>query len=129
MRVYVIILCLPYFRCKIPGLFNDTWDVKSIEHRDLVNYYIPPSDTYPYDRCHLYIRDNSTVEKSENFPMVKCKEWVFDPSVFTNTLVKQVHMSYLARRQLLSPNNLGKRSRLRSGPTSCPSSVGSKLKV
>ena len=83
-----------FFRCKIPGLDNDTWNVKSSAHQALVNYYIPPSDKYPYDRCHLYEHGNVTVFSSSNVTMnasaVLCKEWVYDTSVFESTFTKEV---------------------------------------
>ena len=82
------------FRCKIPGLDNDTWDNGSPEHQALVKFYIPPSDTYPFDRCHLYDRDNSTVHTNTSIhvPMVKCKEWVYSTSIFRNTFTQQVRI-------------------------------------
>lgn len=78
----VIIFGVPEHRCKIPGLDNDTWNDNSPEHQALVKYYIPPSDTYPYDRCHLYDRSNGSVA---NNSMVKCDTWVYDTSVFGET--------------------------------------------
>ena len=80
-----------YFRCKIPGLDNDTWDDDSLEHQALVKYYIPPSDTYPYDRCHLYDRSNSS---ESNGSLVKCNTWVYDTSVFGKTFTTQVRSLY-----------------------------------
>ena len=68
---------------------NDTWDVSSPSHEVLVKYYIPPSDKFPYDRCHLYDHSNNSVS---NNSLIKCKEWVYDTSVFENTFTKQVDL-------------------------------------
>ena len=65
---------------------NDTWDVFSPEHDALVKYYIPPSDKYPYDRCHLYDHSNNS---ASNTSQIKCNEWVYDTSIFENTFTKQ----------------------------------------
>ena len=79
-------------RCKIPGLKNDTWDDPPYD----VNYFIPPSNNYPYDRCHLYDRGNNTVNTNTSKPTnnteVKCKEWVYATSTFESTFTKQVSL-------------------------------------
>ena len=84
------IIAVLIFRCKIPGLDNDTWGDSSPAHKALVKFYIPPSDTYPYDRCHLYDRGNLTVRSNTSIPMVKCNEWVYSTAVFQNTFTQQV---------------------------------------
>ena len=84
-----------FFRCKIPGYDNDTWDIHSEEQEELVKRYIPPSDTYSYDRCHLYYYTNDSLLHSNgdvvlNASEIKCKEWVYDTSVFQTTFTKKV---------------------------------------
>ena len=84
------------FRCKIPGYANDTWEIHSEEQRELVKRYIPPSDSYPYDRCHIYafINDSHRHEHTgANRSEVKCNEWVYDTSVFETTFTKRVSLS------------------------------------
>lgn len=93
MLLNVIVFGVPDHRCKIPGLDNDTWDITSQEQEALVKYYIPPSDDYPYDRCHLYSRNGSSLFGNGNISnQVKCNEWVYDTSVFTATFTKQANL-------------------------------------
>ena len=68
---------------------NDTWNVNSPEHEAQIKYYVPPSDKFPYDRCHLYDHSNNSVS---NNSLIKCQQWVYDTSVFENTFTKQVDL-------------------------------------
>ena len=84
-----------YFRCKIPGYDNDTWEIQSKEQEELVKQYIPPSDTFKYDRCHLYLYKNDSDFHSNDYAVanrseIKCNEWVYDTSVFETTFTKKV---------------------------------------
>lgn len=93
MLLNVIVFGVPDHRCKIPGLDNDTWDITTQEQEALVKYYIPPSDDYPYDRCHLYSRNGSSLFGNGNISnQVKCNEWVYDTSVFKATFTKQANL-------------------------------------
>ncbi|XP_048769859.1 organic cation transporter protein-like isoform X2 [Ostrea edulis] len=76
-------LYTPEHRCKIPELVNDTWEIQSPVHAELINMTIPPSDNplFEYDRCHVIDRSTpGNLSKARN--VRKCSEWVYDTSVF-----------------------------------------------
>ena len=81
---YVIIACLPAFRCKIPWLPNDTYAIQSDAHASIVNDTIPLMADGTYDSCHVTINGSTHT----------CSGWVFDNSVFTNTARSQVRLFY-----------------------------------
>ncbi|KAK3098716.1 hypothetical protein FSP39_022359 [Pinctada imbricata] len=66
--------------CRIPNEPNDTFAIQSSSHSYLVNTTIPKLDDGTYDQCHIIVNDSKTT----------CDEWVFDYSVFTNTINSQV---------------------------------------
>ncbi|XP_060086238.1 organic cation transporter protein-like [Ylistrum balloti] len=96
----VIALHTPEHRCKIPGLENDTYNVQSSYHLELVNNYIPPSadeTTLDYDRCHMYLFNASDVifdksSKPVNASLVKCTEWVYSNSLFDETFTSKFNI-------------------------------------
>ena len=78
------------FRCALPGLTNDTYQIQSQGHEALVSSLVPNNtedvDTLgPYDRCVLYRHagdhDNDTFH---------CDRWVYDKSMYTNTAIVEV---------------------------------------
>ena len=69
-----------YFRCKVPGLANDTYAFQNNYHRDLVNSSIPKKSDGSYEECLVVL--NGSLER--------CTEWVYDRSVFTSTVNSQV---------------------------------------
>lgn len=92
--LFYIIICLNY-RCKIPGLDNDTYAVKGKWHEELLNRTIPLSDdpTLTYDQCHIYDTNDVPVDENDrptNASLIKCKEWVYDKSVFYETFTSKV---------------------------------------
>ncbi|XP_033741202.1 organic cation transporter protein-like [Pecten maximus] len=96
----VIFLNTPDHRCKIPDLGNDTYDIKSASHQNLVNNYIPPAsgdDTHDYDQCHLYsfnyndvMFDNSS--RPINASIIECTEWVYSGVVFKETYTSKLNI-------------------------------------
>ena len=86
---------LSYFRCKIPGLDNDTYVVQDSLHENLINLTIPRTSAGLYDRCHIF----ETGEIGYGEPLVSanrtravkpCTEWVYDETVFRSTLTAKV---------------------------------------
>jgi len=86
-----IFKCIVVFRCKIPGLDNDTFEIQSPQHQAYINQTIPLSDdpTLTYDRCHVYDVYNATSNYG-NATLRQCTEWVYDKSVFTETFTSKV---------------------------------------
>jgi hypothetical protein len=88
----------PNFRCKIPSLDNDTYEIADDNHQYLINKYIPPPSSKSfkdeYNKCEIKVYSNETENKIEsssnnntNFKLQKCKEWVYSKKYFKNTLV------------------------------------------
>ena len=75
-------------RCAIPGLENDTYEISSQAHFDLVSKHIPlatSSIKEDYDKCNLVNYNDSL---SSN--LTKCSKWVYSKKYFENTIVTQV---------------------------------------
>ena len=82
-----------FFRCKIPGLDNDTYKAQSYAHEKLIRQTIPVTDDDKHDSCKVYT-GNNVVYNNDSRPVnastVSCSEWVFDDSVFYDTFTKKV---------------------------------------
>lgn len=90
-------MILPY-RCAIPGLDNDTYNIQNDYHRTLVNHYIPDptEEKKKYDECHLYSFDpNTSIFNNKSHPInattFKCDKWVYDDSIFKSTFSSKVN--------------------------------------
>ncbi|KAK3096979.1 hypothetical protein FSP39_005334 [Pinctada imbricata] len=66
-------------RCKIPWLSNDTYAIQDEGHAAIVNTTIPIQDNGNYDPCNIIA----------NGTKIPCNEWLFDQSVFTETVNSQ----------------------------------------
>ena len=85
-------------RCAIPGYDNDTFIPQDYNHAHLINNTIPPSSdgTSSYDKCHLYSQgSNGTIGNGADRRITKCSSWVYDPSVYTNTIGIQVYTNII----------------------------------
>ena len=73
-------------RCALPGYANDTYEVQGEFHQRLINNTIPLDSEGEYEKCHLYayVGGNLT-DKTEG-----CSSWVYDKSLFTETLGTKV---------------------------------------
>lgn len=92
----IVVLYTPDHRCKIPGLDNDTYDVQGQLHEELLNKTIPLSDdpTLTYDQCNVYDTRNAVADENGrpmNASLIKCKEWVYDKSVFYETFTSKAN--------------------------------------
>ena len=98
-NVYIYITHFALYRCKIPGLANDTYEVQGDYHQALINASIPQgSEDLVYDQCHIYVTDSLTRYDTENKPAnttkEKCSSWVYDTNVYKNTFTKNVSKFY-----------------------------------
>ncbi|XP_005092439.2 organic cation transporter protein [Aplysia californica] len=87
MVVLVFLLYTPRHRCAVPGYPNDTFDITSLEHEELVNKWIPSSDS-----CQVYTPGNYSYDVSGqpiNASVETCVQWVYDTSVFASTVVSK----------------------------------------
>lgn len=75
-----------YYRCKLPGIANDTFELQGANHAILINNTIPGSSDkdLTYDKCEMYVNHTGEPTRQE------CSEWVYSTSVFKNTFTKQV---------------------------------------
>lgn len=98
---YPLYASTPQHRCKLPGVENDTYEIWSEEHRELVNLYIPyDQKLQSYHKCEIrtfpsesdrdeYIRSNGTKQGSSE--LEKCKEFVYSKVYFEKTLSSYVN--------------------------------------
>lgn len=78
------------FRCKIPNYVNDSYKSQGPTHEEYIQAWIPANDArdeHDYDRCHVYAADHTLDNLTGT---VKCTEWVYDESVYTDTFAKKV---------------------------------------
>ena len=88
LKTSVFILLFSFFRCAIPSLTNDTFQVQSPAHEWMLNMSVPPKSS-----CHLYAPGNYTYDshyRPINASRIPCNLWVYDTSVFTTTVASQV---------------------------------------
>jgi hypothetical protein len=80
---------VPEFRCKLPMLNNDTYEIWGEHHQELVDKYIPLSSVNSYkskyDGCNLKILN-------EHYNLTKCTEWVYSKEYFGTTLATEVNI-------------------------------------
>lgn len=69
-------------RCKLPNLENDSYAVQGQYHEDLINATVPILPDGSYDKCKIIV--NGTLEP--------CSEWVYDESIFANTVSSQFNL-------------------------------------
>jgi len=81
---YVFISGTPEFRCKIPALDNDTYEIASEAHRHLVNLYVPRTANNQYEKCKLNVLNSTTNATA------KCDSYVFSKKYYTKTIVTDV---------------------------------------
>ena len=79
-----------FCRCQIPGITNDTWEIQNEYHASLLNSSLPLDDDGDYDSCSVYdvtvFDDGVTANRTTR----SCNQWVYDQSVFTETIASQV---------------------------------------
>lgn len=76
---------------------NDTYEIKSDYHRELIEKFIPlakgKSIKDEYDKCNLKIFETGFLNKTElseqsnNFTLTKCNQWVYSKKYFDQTLI------------------------------------------
>ncbi|KAK3098244.1 hypothetical protein FSP39_017573 [Pinctada imbricata] len=66
-------------RCKIPWLPNDTYEIQDEYHASVVNNSIPISSDGQYEECTIIVNGSEQ----------RCVAWVYDQSVFTETVISQ----------------------------------------
>ena len=84
--LYILFFC---YRCAIPDLTNDTYEVQSEDHAKLIKEYIPEKivEGKPvYSKCHLYVNKSSL----GNETLGQCNSWVYDKSIFKATIISDV---------------------------------------
>ena len=90
-RLVALIYTIFYCRCKIPGYGNDTYDIHDVHHAWLVNQTIPITEDGDYSPCTVYdvtVYDDRI--SHANGSQRNCDEWVYDKSIFRETLASKV---------------------------------------
>ncbi|XP_067675030.1 organic cation transporter protein-like isoform X2 [Haliotis asinina] len=88
----VFTLDIPRHRCALPGVSNDTYAVQGPDHELLLNATIPwktEKGVSVRDSCLIYKDDASG---GQNRTTQECSAWVYDNSVFKNTVVTEFNM-------------------------------------
>ncbi|XP_046374361.2 organic cation transporter protein-like [Haliotis rufescens] len=88
----VFTLNIPKHRCALPGVSNDTYAVQGLDHEILLNATIPwktEKGASVRDSCLIYKDD---VPAGQNRTTQECSAWVYDNSVFKNTVVTEFNM-------------------------------------
>ncbi|CAE1310966.1 SLC22A4_5 [Acanthosepion pharaonis] len=78
-------------RCAIAELANDTYEIQSEAHAELIKEYIPEDivDGKPvYSSCHLYV--NKSVLGNQT--LSNCTSWVYDKSIFQTTITSDLNL-------------------------------------
>ncbi|XP_041369553.1 organic cation transporter protein-like [Gigantopelta aegis] len=95
----VFILGIPKYRCKIPGLANDTYAIQNEAHAKLINMTIPPPSAGEeglYSHCTIYKSENNTwrdfTEITNTTPQMACTSWVYDTTWFYPTAITEFDM-------------------------------------
>ncbi|XP_067674877.1 organic cation transporter protein-like [Haliotis asinina] len=92
MMVAVFTLNIPNHRCALPGVSNDTYAVQGPDHELLLNATIPwktEKGVSVRDSCLIYKDDASG---GQNRTTQECSAWVYDNSVFKNTVITELNM-------------------------------------
>lgn len=96
--LYNIISQLCFYRCALPALENDTYEIQNEAHRSLVEIYIPNTDpddeTLLYDRCNYFVYTNDTVINftKDSKQKTKCSEWVYSDDIHGKTFATKVEL-------------------------------------
>lgn len=70
----------PEFRCKLPMLDNDTYEIVSEEQQALVNKYIPTEKEAK--ECKI-----KQFDEYSNYSLVSCIAWVYSKEYYGETIV------------------------------------------
>ncbi|XP_061178604.1 organic cation transporter protein-like [Saccostrea echinata] len=105
MMHLVFVMETPNYRCKLKDYPNDTYLVQNMEHRRLVDIFIPRDSVGSYRKCDFYsYTSNVSITASmythnetelanltigANATLQTCSEWVYDKSVFKETFTSE----------------------------------------
>jgi hypothetical protein len=83
---YSFYAAVPEFRCKIPDLANDTYEIWGNEHEILIEKYIPlKSESNKYDKCNLKIYGSNETD----FALQKCDRYVYSRQYYDKTIITE----------------------------------------
>ncbi|GFR66266.1 organic cation transporter protein [Elysia marginata] len=94
----VFTLTTPEHRCKLPGLEQDSYDIRTYDQAQLVDLYIPKVKDGGYRKCHVLsgvnntkgITEDSLLDHGSN--LTKCSDWVYDKTVMKQNLVSKLNL-------------------------------------
>ncbi|RMZ97215.1 organic cation transporter -like [Brachionus plicatilis] len=76
----------PNHRCKIPNYENDTYEIQSEYHKQLIDKYIPKSKSGSFKNEYDYCNLKAFNQNSSNSTLIKCDKWVYSKKYFESTL-------------------------------------------
>lgn len=76
----------PDFRCKLPMLDNDTYEVTSQEQQRLIDRYIPKGSGFTRNDLECKLISNS----SSNKVLANCDSWVYSKQYYEETVISKV---------------------------------------
>ena len=80
------------FRCKLPNYENDSYEIQSDYHQQLVDKYVPfdknNSLLNELDKCKLYEFNN--INDTFSNSTYTCDSWVFSRKYYHKTIVNDV---------------------------------------
>jgi OCT family organic cation transporter-like MFS transporter 4/5 len=88
---YSFYAAVPNFRCKIPHLANDTYEIWSDFHKEQIDMFVPLNKDSAYrdiyDKCNLKVFNADS--GAGNFTLVQCSEFVYSNEYFGRTLMTE----------------------------------------
>ncbi|KAK3704046.1 hypothetical protein RRG08_049003, partial [Elysia crispata] len=93
----VFTMGMPRYRCAVPGLMNDTFDIQNEAHAQQINATIPfDSAKGSYSKCYHYLtRVDKSLEQTWNFTSPEtqsCSRWVYSTDVFASSIVSELNL-------------------------------------
>lgn len=87
IMISVFNMGVPFHRCAIPEWEQDTWQIQSPDHEQLINLTIPSDTDHLYEgghsRCTRRYHGNDTTETGQ------CATFVYDPTTYRSSAVTQ----------------------------------------
>ncbi|XP_046546409.1 organic cation transporter protein-like [Haliotis rubra] len=95
MVIFVFLFAVPEHRCAIPGMKNDTFQIQSEAHADLINRTMPldnDNGDLPRSSCFIYSTSENASSRDMNTVTEPCHKWTYDKSVYQSTVAQTMDL-------------------------------------